>query len=287
VGAGDGVGDGEGDGAGEGDGVRSGSAAGEGRDFLLHATTTRHTSTSISLFMRAPWLRSSSFMQRAAATPRTRARRLPCALECLATMDRHGQTDAQPMASLIYAMNTSLDGYIYDREGDFTWAIPGRAFYEAINELERRVGTYLYGRRLYETMTVWDTAHLEPGAPAFSPGNGELEREFADLWRAADKIVFSTKLAQASTPRTRIERTFEPERIRELKATSDRDLTVGGANLAAQMIAADLVDEYHAFVHPFIVGGGMPFLPQNVRVPLELVREQRLDRIVHLQYRRS
>ena len=191
------------------------------------------------------------------------------------------------MASLIYAMNTSFDGYIYDREGDFTWATPGREFLDAINELERRVGTYLYGRRLYETMAVWDTAHLEPGTPAFSPGNGDLEREFADMWRAADKIVFSTTLSQTSTARTRIERAFDPERIRQLKATSDRDLTVGGAHLAAAMIAANLVDEFHAFVHPFIVGGGTPFLPQNVRVPLELVREQRLGRIVHMHYRRS
>lgn len=191
------------------------------------------------------------------------------------------------MASLIYAMNTSLDGYIADREGDFTWATPGREFLEAINELERRAGTYLYGRRLYETMAVWDTAHLEPGAPAFVPGNGDLEREFADIWRAADKIVFSTKLSQPSTPRTRIERTFEPDRIRELKATSDRDLTVGGAHLAAAMIAENLVDEFHAFVHPFIVGGGTPFLPPNVRIPLELVRVQRLDRIVHMHYRRT
>jgi dihydrofolate reductase len=191
------------------------------------------------------------------------------------------------MASLIYAMNTSLDGYVSDREGDLGWATPGREFFEAINELERRVGTYLYGRRLYETMAVWDTAHLEPGAPAFSPGNGDLEREFADMWRAADKIVFSTKLSQTSTTRTRIERTFEPDRIRQLKATSDRDLTVGGPHLAAAMIAANLVDEFHAFVHPFIVGGGTAFLPQNVRVPLELVREQRLGHIVHLHYRRS
>ncbi len=190
------------------------------------------------------------------------------------------------MASLIYVMNTSLDGYIADRDGDIGWASPGREFLEAINELQRRVGTYLYGRRLYETMAVWDTAHLEPGTPAFSPGNGDLEREFADMWRAADKIVFSTKLSQTSTTRTRIERTFEPDRVRELKATSDRDLTVGGAHLAAAMIAAGLVDEFHVFVHPFIVGGGTPFLPQNVRVPLELVREQRLGSIVHMHHRR-
>lgn len=191
------------------------------------------------------------------------------------------------MARLIYAMNTSLDGYIADREGSLDWASPGREFLEAINDLERGAGTYLYGRRLYEAMAVWETAHLEPGAPAFVPGNAELEREFAAIWRAADKVVFSTTLAQPSTPRTRIERTVEPEDIRRLKAASDRDLTVGGAQLAAAMIAADLVDDFHAFVHPFIVGGGTPFLPQNVRVPLELVHEQRLDRIVHLHYRRG
>lgn len=190
------------------------------------------------------------------------------------------------MAKLIYIMNTSLDGYISDREGDFGWTTPEREFLEAINEIERHVGTYLYGRRLYETMAVWDAAHREPGAPAFVPGNADLEREFADMWRAADKIVFSTKLSQASTSRTRIERTFEPTQIRQLKAASERDLTVGGPHLAAAMIAADLVDELHAFVHPIIVGGGTPFLPPDVRVPLELVRAQRLGRIVHMHHRR-
>lgn len=191
------------------------------------------------------------------------------------------------MARLIYAMNTSFDGYTADRDGDFSWGLPSREFLAAINALERGVGTYLYGRSLYETMAVWDTAHLEPGMPAFVPGNADLEREFADLWRAADKIVFSTKLAQPSTARTRIERSFEPDQIRQLKATSDRDLTVGGPHLAAAMIAADLVDEFHAFVHPVIVGGGTPFLPPNVRVPLELVGEQRLGHIVHVHYRRG
>lgn len=187
------------------------------------------------------------------------------------------------MARLIYAMNTSLDGYIADREGSIDWATPGREFLEAINELERGVGTYLYGRRLYETMAVWETAHLEPGTPAFVPGNGDLEREFAELWRAADKIVFSAKLAEPSTPRTRIERAFDPEQVRRLKAASDRDLTVGGAGLAAAMI--DLVDEFHVFVHPVVVGGGTPFWPQ-VRVPLELVRERRLGALVQMQFRR-
>jgi len=191
------------------------------------------------------------------------------------------------MASLIYAMNTSLDGYISDRDGKFDWSIPTPEFYAAINELERPIGTYLYGRHLYETMAVWETAHLDAGGPAFTPGLLELEREFAALWRAADKIVFSTTLPRASTARTRIDRAFDPDQIRRLKATSERDLTVGGPRLAAAMIAANLVDEFHAFVHPIILGGGHPWLPQDLRIPLELAGERRLGSLVHLHYRRA
>lgn len=189
------------------------------------------------------------------------------------------------MARLIYAMNISLDGYISDRDGQFDWSVPTPELYAAFNELQRPVGTYLYGRRLYEMMAVWETAHLEPGGPAFTPGLEELEREFATLWRAADKIVFSTTLSEASTPRTRIERAFDAEQIRRLKATSERDLTVGGPQLAAAMIAANLVDEFQAFVHPIIVGGGNPWLPPDLRIPLELAGERRLGRFVQLRYR--
>jgi len=191
------------------------------------------------------------------------------------------------MARLIYAMNTSLDGYISDRDGKIEWAVPGPELFAAFNELQRPIGTYLYGRRLYETMAVWETAHLEPGGPAFTPGLLELEREFATLWRAADKIVFSTTLPRASTPRTRIERAFDPDQIRRLKATSERDITVGGPHLAAAMIAADLVDEFHAFVHPIIIGAGNPWLPHDLRIPLELAGERRFGCVVHLHYRRS
>jgi dihydrofolate reductase len=190
------------------------------------------------------------------------------------------------MARLIYAMNTSLDGYISDRDGKFEWGVLGPELFAAYNELQRPIGTYLYGRRLYETMAVWETAHLEPGGPAFTPGLLELEREFATLWRAADKIVFSTTLPRASTPRTRIERAFDPDQIRRLKATSERDITVGGPHLAAAMIAADLVDEFQAFVHPIIVGAGHPWLPHDLRIPLELVGERRFGSVVHLHYRR-
>ena len=191
------------------------------------------------------------------------------------------------MARLIYVINTSLDGYISDRDGKFDFAIPTREFYAAINELERPVGTYLYGRHMYETMAVWETAHLDAGGPAFTPGLLDLEREFAAMWRAADKIVFSTTLPGASTPRTRIERAFDPDQIRRLKATSERDLTVGGPRLAAAMIAANLVDDFHAFVHPIILGGGNPWLPPDVRVPLELAGERRLASAVQLHYRRA
>jgi dihydrofolate reductase len=191
------------------------------------------------------------------------------------------------MAGLIYAMNTSLDGYVSDRDGRFDWAVPTPELFAAIYELQRPMGTYLYGRRLYETMAVWETAHLEAGGPPFVPGLLELEREFAAMWRAADKIVFSTTLPSASTSRTRIERAFDPDQIRRLKGASEHDLIVGGPHLAASMIAANLVDELHAFVHPIVVGGGTPWLPRDHRMPLELAGERRLGQFVHLHYRRS
>jgi len=191
------------------------------------------------------------------------------------------------MARLIYAMNTSLDGYVSDRDGKFDWAAPTAELFTAIYELQRPMGTYLYGRRLYETMAVWETAHLEAGGPAFTPGLLELERDFAAMWRAADKIVFSTTLPRASTPRTRIERALDPDQVRRLKTTSERDLIVGGPHLAAVMMAMNLVDEFHAFVHPIIIGGGNPWLPRDLRMPLELAGERRLGQVVHLHYRRS
>jgi dihydrofolate reductase len=191
------------------------------------------------------------------------------------------------MAKLIYMMNTSVDGYVAERDGKFDWSVPTPEVFATFNELLRPIGTHLYGRRLYETMAVWDTAHLEPGGPAFTPGLLELERVFAEQWRATEKIVFSSTLTHVSTPRTRIERAFDADQIRQLKATSERDITVGGPHLAAAMIAANVVDEFHVFVHPIIVGGGNPWLPQNVRIPLELVTERRLGRIVYLRYQRG
>lgn len=189
------------------------------------------------------------------------------------------------MAKLIYAMNTSLDGYVNDRAGSLDWSAPSPEWFAALCELQRPIGTYLYGRALYETMAVWQTAHVTD-QPAFMPGLLELEREFATLWRAADKIVFSSTLTEAATPRTRIADALDAGEIRKLKAASDRDLMVGGPRLAAAMIAADLVDDFHAFVHPVSIGGGTPFLPTDRRVELELVGERRLGRALHLHYRR-
>jgi dihydrofolate reductase len=189
------------------------------------------------------------------------------------------------MAKLIYIANTSLDGYTVDRDGSLAWTVPTAAVFAAITELIRPVGTYLYGRRMYETMASWDRAHLAPGGPAFIPGLLELEQRFAALWRAADKVVFSTTLSAATTPRTRIESAFEPERIRRLKAASERDLTVGGPHLAAAMLAANLVDELHAFVSPIVLGGSNPWLPPNLHMPLALAGVRPLGGVVHLHYR--
>jgi dihydrofolate reductase len=191
------------------------------------------------------------------------------------------------MGKLIYVMNTSLDGFMSDRDGKIDWSVLTPELFSAFNDLQRPIGTYLYGRRLYESMAVWETLHLEPSAPALTPTLGELEREFATLWRAADKVVFSTTLSAASTPRTRIERTLDPDRVRELKAASERDLTVGGPHLAAAMLAANLVDELQTFVHPISLGGGEPWLPRDHRMSLELVGERRIGNVVHVRYRPS
>jgi dihydrofolate reductase len=183
------------------------------------------------------------------------------------------------VAKLLYVMNVSLDGYIADEDGKFDWGVPGEEFFSFINDLVRPVGTYLYGRRLYELMAVWET---DPAAAAQSPAAGE----FAALWQAADKVVYSRTLAAAATTRTRIERDFDPGAVRRLKAAAERDLTVGGPDLGAQAITAGLVDEYHLFVVPVVVGGGTRFLRNRVRLRLELLEERRLGSgVVYLRYR--
>jgi dihydrofolate reductase len=183
------------------------------------------------------------------------------------------------MAKLLYVMNVSLDGYIADEDGKFDWGAPDEEFYSVINDLLRPVGTYLYGRRLYELMAVWET---DSAVAAQSPGT----REFAEIWQAADKVVYSRTLAAAGTTRTRIERDFDPQAVRQLKAAAERDFTVGGPTLGAQAITAGLVDEYQLFVWPVVLGGGMPFLPNRVRLQLELLDERRVGSgVVYLRYR--
>ena len=182
------------------------------------------------------------------------------------------------MADLIYAALASLDGYIEDEGGKFDWAKPDEEVHSFVNELERGIGTYLYGRRLYETMAVWETLPLDE-----QPG---YIRDYAELWRDSDKIVYSRTLDTASTSRTRIERDFDADAVRRLKDEAERDLAVGGAQLAAEAFRAGLVDELHLLLAPFVVGGGKRALPDGVRLPLELVGERRFGSgFVHLHYR--
>jgi dihydrofolate reductase len=183
------------------------------------------------------------------------------------------------MARLIYSAITSLDGYVADEDGNFDWAVPDEEVHTFVNDLERPVGTYLYGRRMYEVMVGWETAPTLADQPP-------LMLEYAQIWQAADKIVYSKTLATVSSARTRIERDFDREAVQQMKATTGRDITVGGPDLAAQAIKAGLVDECHLFVTPILVGGGTPSLPNNVRTKLELRDVRRFGNgVVHLHYR--
>jgi dihydrofolate reductase len=172
------------------------------------------------------------------------------------------------MAKLIYSAIASLDGYVADSDGKFDWAVPDEEVHAFLNELEQPVGTYLYGRRMYDVMVAWENPELVAGRPAYF-------RDFAEIWRAADKIVYSTTLQSVSSARTRIQRDFDPEAVRQLKVVAGRDLTVGGPELAAQALEAALVDELQLLVAPAVVGGGKRWLPDGVRLDLELLDERR------------
>jgi dihydrofolate reductase len=192
------------------------------------------------------------------------------------------------MAKLTYTAITSLDGYIEDEDGKFDWAAPDAEVHAFVNDLERPIGTHLYGRRMYETMAVWQTVGLDPAggspsAPALSPE----ELDYAEVWRGIDKVVYSRTLDAVSTARTRLERTFDPDAVRRLKESADHDLSVSGPGLAQHAFAAGLVDEVHLFVFPVVVGGGKPGLPRGQRVDLELRAEHRFGNgVVHLSYGR-
>jgi len=183
------------------------------------------------------------------------------------------------MAKLVYSAIMSLDGYIEDQNGKFGWAVPDEAVHRFVNDLVRAAGTHLYGRRMYETMAVWET---DPTLAAASP----FTQDFAAIWQAADKIVYSRTLETVSTARTRLERDFDPKAVRQLKATTRRDILIGGPALAAHAFRAGLVDECHLFLAPIVVGGGKRSLPDHVRLELELLEERRFGNgMVHLHYR--
>jgi dihydrofolate reductase len=185
------------------------------------------------------------------------------------------------MARLIYSAIASADGYVEDAAGRFDWAAPDEELFCYVNDLERPVGTYLYGRRMYETMLYWETAHTVPGQPSSA-------REFAGIWQAAEKIVFSNTLASVSSARTRIERNFDPGLVRQLKSATGHDMTVGGADLAGQAITAGLVDELQLILAPVLVGGGKRALPNGIRSDLELLDTRRFaSGAVYLRYRHT
>jgi dihydrofolate reductase len=176
---------------------------------------------------------------------------------------------------LIYSAIVSLDGYTADQEGKFAWGEPDEEVLGLINDLERPIGTYLYGRRMYEVLRYWEDADLA--------GRSAATREYAGIWRSADKIVYSASLPETSTARTRIERSFDAGAIRELKQRGD--VSIGGPTLAAHAIKAGLVDEYQLFVTPVIVGGGLPALPSGIRASLDLADERRFaSGVVYLRY---
>ncbi|MGW5668573.1 dihydrofolate reductase family protein [Micromonospora sp. NPDC003776] len=183
------------------------------------------------------------------------------------------------MANLIYSAITSLDGFTADANGEFDWAAPDAEVHAFVNDAERPVGTYLYGRRMYETMVYWETAPTGDDQPA-------VVRDYARIWQAADKIVYSSTLDAVSSARTRLERKFDPDAVRRLKQTAERDITVGGPGLAAHALAAGLVDECHLFLNPVVVGGGTRALPAGLHSELELLDERRFGNgVVYLRYR--
>jgi len=183
------------------------------------------------------------------------------------------------MADLVYAAIASLDGYVNDEHGGFDWAAPDEEVHAYVNALERPIGTYLYGRRMFDVMVFWETEGDGDDEPA-------VMHEYTEIWRAADKIVFSRMLDSPSSARTRIEREFDPVAVRALVESAARDVSIGGAELAGQALTAGIVDQVHLIVVPVIVGGGTRALPDGVRLDLELVGDHRFaSGFVHLHYR--
>lgn len=183
------------------------------------------------------------------------------------------------MAKLIYAGITSLDGFVADADGSFDWSVPDEEVHAFVNDLMRPIGTYLYGRRIYDVMRFWETVPTGEDQP-------QVVRDFAQLWRKAEKVVYSTTLTSPSTTRTRVESTFDPEAVQQWKAQAEQDLSIGGPGLAAHALSSGLVDELHQFLTPVIVGAGTAYLPSGIRLDLELLDEHRFGNgVMHLHYR--
>lgn len=183
------------------------------------------------------------------------------------------------MGKLIYSMIESLDGYAADESGGFGWAEPDEAVHTFIGDLQRTVGTSLMGRRMYEVMAAWDAMGLSDDDPAFI-------RDFAAMWRGTEKVVYSSTLEEVPSARARVEREFDPDAVRRLKAESERDISIGGPTLAAAAMKAGLVDEYQLFVAPVVVGGGLATFPPGITLDLELVEERRFPNgFAYLDYR--
>ncbi|WP_127581697.1 dihydrofolate reductase family protein [Paenibacillus koleovorans] len=183
------------------------------------------------------------------------------------------------MGKLIYPINVSLDGYMEDEGGNLDWSISDDETYAFWTDFQRTIGTYLYGRGMYESMVYWETANA-------SGDQSEVGREFAQIWRAAEKIVYSRTLQAVSSAKTRLEREFDPDAIRRLKESSGADITIGGPELAGQAMSAGLIDECHLLLNPIALGGGKRALPDNLRMRLELLGEHRFrSGVVHLHYR--
>lgn len=182
------------------------------------------------------------------------------------------------MGKLVYSAIASLDGYVADADGKFDWSMPDDEVHAFVNDLERGIGTHLYGRRLYEVLVAWETMDTAGAPPVF--------QDYARIWRAADKVVFSSTLTEVASQRTRIEPVFDPDAVRALKATTPRGLAIGGPTLAAHALRAGLVDELNLFLSPVVVGGGTPALPPSLRLDLELADERRFaNGVIHLHYR--
>ena len=184
------------------------------------------------------------------------------------------------MARLMYLAQMSLDGYVADEDGAWDWTIPDDEVHAFINDLERPIRTHLYGRRMYEVLRPWETMDAQPGHPP-------VVYDFAAVWRAADKVVYSRTLEAVDTARTRLEREFDPETVRGMKESAEADLLIGGPELAGRAFAAGLVDDVHLFAAPVIVGGGTRALPDHVRLDLELVDERRFGNVVYLHHVRA